>query len=214
MSLIDDAINHFEANSVDKRKIDFDYEKISKFVNDKLVEVCKTHQNEFRVLYCVEASSHVWGTSHMRSDNDVKSFIYYKARDYYSPTKEMCSYWKYQYGPRDPSNQNAQEIAEEKSDDPDVELSFMQIKKVCELMLKNDSNIFEMLTSPITYLVESEEFVERLREIMYSLYDYRKLASKYLGFSQGNYKQVRSNKKKRFTKKPLKMLRKYLCVFL
>eukprot|EP01083_Nonionella_stella_P004606 13385_1 len=213
LSLLDATISRFtlglhsmkHANSMDPTLIinnkfinyDYDYQKISRFVNKKLCEI--SAENNCSVLLCAERSSHVWGTSHSKSDNDVKAIIYYQGKDYYSPTKQINKSWKVIYGPR-----NAQQTNTEQ--EPDVELNCIELTKIGQMIIKNDPNVFEIFTSPLMYYNETQDIVDRFKDIIYSAYKWHKLATHYLAWARGNHKYIADTKKKRVAKKPLKIL--------
>ena len=54
---------------IDSKFIDFDIDKISAFINSKLSDI--TLKYDCRILLVAERSSHVWGSSHPRSDNGM-----------------------------------------------------------------------------------------------------------------------------------------------
>lgn len=193
--------------------INFDIDKISGFITDKLGEI--TQKYECRVLLVAERSSHVWGSSHPESDNDVKAVVYFRPRQYYTPIVQVRRQWKEVYGPRDNQKEQqkkkkASKQKEEKSEctdpEPDVELTCTEITKISQMILKNDPNVFEMFTSPIQYHCQCPELLRKFREIIFRSYDWGKLAQHYLSWAHGNYKQLERSSKKRMNKKPLKIL--------
>ena len=245
ISLLDDLINEMVLSGVNlddrdkgrdadlildniriqSRFLDYDYKMISNFVSIKLSEICKKWS--CNVLYCAERSSHVWGSSHCKSDNDVKAIIYYHQRDYYSPIKSISKSFKCIYGPRD--NQKGQkkkkkknkaeetkisESKEEKEPEPDVELNCIELTKISQMIIKNDPNVFEIFISPLPYFVSDKQVIDKFRKIIFATYNWYKLATHYLAWSNGNHKQLITTSKRRMTKKPLKMLRKFICCFL
>ena len=237
LSLLDDIINQIMISGLDLddrakqidfisnniripgKFVDFDCDKICSFVNDKLIDISKEYN--CKILYCAERSSHVWGTSHCKSDNDIKAIIYYKARDYYSPINNVSKSWKVIYGPRDNhkehrKKQNKEEKKEEEQQeqDPDIELNCIELTKISMLIIKNDPNVFEIFTSPLQYFVDNKQMIDSFRQIIYQTYNWYKLAIHYIGWSNGNYKQLTHSKKKRMTKKPLKMLGKFIHLIL
>ena len=207
---------------IQSRFLDFDYKMISNFVNTKLIEISKKY--ECKILYCAERSSHVWGSSHSKSDNDVKAIIYYKARDYYSPIKQVSKTWKCIYGPRDNQklNKSKKQKKEEQElkeanlyiEEPDVELNCIELTKISQMIIKNDPNVFEIFTSPLPYFIENKDIIQQFRKIIFATYDWFKLATHYIAWSNGNHKQLSNTNKKRIARKPLKMLRKFIYCFL
>ena len=213
---------------IQSRFLDYDYKMISNFVSTKLSEITKKY--ECNVLYCAERSSHVWGSSHCKSDNDVKAIIYYHQRDYYSPIKSISKSFKCIYGPRDnqkeqqkkkkKKNKNKNEetkISESKEEpepEPDVVLNCIELTKISQMIIKNDPNVFEIFISPLPYFISDKQVIDNFRKIIFATYNWYKLATHYLAWSNGNHKQLRNTAKKRIIKKPLKMLRKFICYFM
>ena len=243
ISMIDDIINDIEFSGmnlddrdkgkdgdlilknirIQSRFLDYDYSMISQFVNTKLTDISKRYQ--CNVLYCAERSSHVWGSSHNKSDNDVKAVIYYHQRDYYSPIKQISRSFKCIYGPRDKSgnnqkkkplqqNQKEKPLQQDQEEEPDVELNCIELTKISQMIIKNDPNIFEIFISPIPYFIRDKQVIDRFRSIIFATYNWYKLATHYIAWSNGNHKQLTNTSKKRIAKKPLKMLRKFICCFL
>ena len=244
-SVPDGELQQFVMNNgiaIDCKFVDYDYNQISNFVQLKLSEISK--EKSCRVLYVAERSSHVWGSSHAKSDNgmyvvlyflfpcafchdcihqtDVKAIIYYKPRQYYSAIKQISRQWKKQYGPRDNTKEQKKSKSkseqkdskeEEQVSEPDVELTCIEVTKLCQLIINNDPNIFEVFTSPLPYYIESFDILDRFREIIYRTYDWFKLATHYLAWAKGNYYQIQKGSKKRMAKKPLKMLSIFLLNF-
>eukprot|EP01084_Bolivina_argentea_P238062 399954_1 len=220
LSLLDDVINEIMLSGsqlddrsknnnltynnlvLDGRFIDFNYKKISKFVNTKLSEISNKH--ECQILYCAERSSHVWGTSHANSDNDIKAIIYYKPKDYYSPIKQIIKSFKLQYGPRDPKNKNKE--FKQDINEPDVELNCIELTKIGQMIIKNDPNVFEMFASPLPYYISNNEIIQKFQQIIYSTYDWYKLANHYIAWANGNFRQLEKTKKKRMVRNQLKIL--------
>jgi len=204
LSILDEAIRRVQDPR--QSRIDFDFDKISAFIHDKLSKI--TEQYGCRVLFVAERSSHVWGTSHPQSDNDVKAVVFFEPRRYYSPIRQVRRQWKEVYGPRDKEQKEKQSEHNENEiePEPDVELNCIEIMKLCELILKNDPNIFEMFTSPIQYHCQCPAMLGRLKEIVHRIYDWHKLAQHYVSWSHANYHQLAHSTKKRLKKKPLKIL--------
>lgn len=198
---------------IKSRFLDYDYLKISQFVNNKLTDICKKYS--CNVLYCAERSSHVWGSSHCKSDNDVKAVIWYNQRDYYSPIKQISKSFKCIYGPRDNQRQqqkkkkNVEEI-KNMEQEPDVELNCIELTKISQMIIKNDPNVFEIFISPLPYFIKDKDVIDRFRKIIFATYNWYKLATHYIAWSNGNYKQLTNTSKKRIAKKPLKMFRKFI----
>merc|ERR1712013_583211 len=56
--------------------------QIKEFVTQKIIAFERDHG--CKMLLAVEKSSHVWGTAHSESDNDVHCLMFYAPRQYYS----------------------------------------------------------------------------------------------------------------------------------
>ena len=95
--MLDDLIDQFSAPELFERQTQRKFvecdEKISRFINAKCSAIAEQRQCHLlfvagtaihvdcfeNLLFIVqtERSSHVWGTAHSQSDNDVKAIIYY-----------------------------------------------------------------------------------------------------------------------------------------
>lgn len=103
----------------------------------------------FSVIFAVERSSRLWGTSHSQSDFDVKFFYVYPRRKYYSIEGGTVDRMKRVYGPRGTSADS--------SSGPDkhfdVEISGFELARTLLAKLrKPDPVAFEIIYSSIVYV--------------------------------------------------------------
>ncbi|ETO35913.1 putative Cytosolic Protein [Reticulomyxa filosa] len=184
-------------------KHDFDFDTVRDFLLQQKQELEKEYQ--MKIIYMVERSSRVWGTSHPKSDFDVKAIMCYSPRQYYSPTKERMWEFKRVFGPRSKQSQVGANL--------DLELTCIDILNLGSGIFKNDPNIFEIFHSPVIYWMDSK--ITPIRSIIDDVYNWRRLAAHYSSWAYSNLRQFTDNKKKRMREKPLKttfaVLRGILC---
>lgn len=215
--------------------IDFDFKAVQSFVVSKIKEFEKI-QN-VRVLCAMERSSHVWGTSHKLSDFDIRALYYHTPREYYSPWFRLHKQHKVVYGPRSSKNEKEDGNGNGAGDNGDadghdekildVELSFMELRHSCHMMMNNDPNLIEMFKSPIVYYQQdvpieyinnhilknndncniniNTSIMSEFHSILCGFYDYHRLMIHYFSWAKGHYTQLVVLQKKRIQKKPLKV---------
>eukprot|EP01083_Nonionella_stella_P137345 417874_1 len=207
----------------------YDIPKIRNFVTKKVIVI--ERQYTCKVLFAVERSSHIWGTSHTKSDNDVQCLMFYPPRAYYSVINSCAENARlHQNKRRNTINRNKQqqinqyksntfvrdlkiqyghrftqhtEVKDEQDTELDVEISFHEISKWMRLICESNLNLYEIICSPIVYYhLYDLNHMQMLRNIICNLYDYVRLSENYYHVAFKNYRKLHNRNTNRVNRDP------------
>jgi len=161
---------------------------IKTYLNKKLQEIVQDFGCE--LLWVAERSSRVWGTAGPDSDFDIKVIYKFPSSKYVGiiPYQEK---FKRVYGPRAKLEADRSVY--------DIEISGFDVRVACKMIVKNDPNMLEMLTSTIVY--KSKDIFLPIANLAPSLYNHVQLATHYYNWSFGHTRWLRTGKRKQLKKR-------------
>eukprot|EP01084_Bolivina_argentea_P079448 144114_1 len=218
----------------------YDINKIRNFVTKK---ICQTEQEYgFKVLFAVEKSSHIWGTAHPNSDNDIHCLMFYNQRSYYSLIN-CCAENSRNNQNKKVNLRNRKKLRErneykdnkfvrdlkiqygdrfdsknniEYEDDKtlDVEITYHDIPKWMQLIKESNQSLYEMISSPLIYYhLYDIDYINCFRNIIWNLYDYIRLSESYYKVTFRNYKQLTHKNKNRCNRDPRKKVKTFFVIW-
>lgn len=136
-------------------------------------------EHEVKIIYAVESGSRGWGFASRDSDYDVR-FIYVHPTDWYLSIEKKRDVIEYP-------------VTEQ------LDINGWDIQKALVLFKKSNPPLYEWLTSPIIYL-EQGTFIQRLRDLMPTMYSPISSLHHYLHMAKGNYREYLKREKVRVKK--------------
>lgn len=151
---------------------------VKPFVRSMIADLEREHG--FKCLFCVERSSHTWGTASEGSDWDV-NFVFAYPRDRYLSVSKPEEVVKKVCGPRGKAGSKS---------DLDVEMVGRDVFRTGTLAMQNDPNILELAFSPLIYEAKQEGSRLALRSVVSRHYSWRGLAVHYSSWGKSHFKSL------------------------